>query len=561
MRINRNKMMNHWLVLWIAAAIFAGCAGSSRFVVPEPPPDDQKVVPVPHSREINLAADNVSKIGTMQIKNLFDISRHGRAIFNKPKEAMNVDAFDEVYNSSWFTNRNGLAQMNIADFSRGPDQSSGPDTGNVWTIVAAKTQGVTPGFNIRDSRDQQYVIKFDPAGYPELATGAEVVSTKLFHAAGFNVPENYLVKFDPAILRIGNEVKFTDKQGQKRFMNEDDLAKILAKIQKLPNGRIRAVASKYLPGKPMGAFFYTGIRKDDLNDVIPHQHRRELRGLRWIAGWLNHFDTKANNSLDMYDPAGYVKHYLIDFGSTLGSQGNEPMPPEIGREGIVDPPQVAKVIGTLGIYKRPWERDIEIKYPSIGYFVSADFRPEKYKYIMPNPAFGNATNRDSYWGAKIVMSFTDEQIRSAVAQGQYSNPEAAEYLAKIIIERRDIVGKYWFDRMAPLDRFALQQNSDGAQMLHFDDLAIDTRLADATNTRYQITVERDAEIVAAAKDIGNRTAFSLADLRETAANFPDSQWAIIIELTRGEKNWPQPVTVFLKWDNSQNTFHLIGLQR
>ncbi|MEZ4766246.1 MAG: hypothetical protein R3C26_24575 [Calditrichia bacterium] len=73
--------------------------------------------------------------------------------------------------------------------------------------------------------------------------------------------------------------------------------------------------------------------------------------------------------------------------------------------------------------------------------------------------------------------------------------------------------------------------------------------------------ERDAAIVAAAKDIGNRTAFSLADLRETAANFPDSQWAIIIELTRGEKNWPQPVTIFLKWDNSQNTFHLIGLQR
>ncbi|NIW47138.1 MAG: hypothetical protein GWN30_21030, partial [Gammaproteobacteria bacterium] len=59
-----------------------------------------------------------------------------------------------------------------------------------------------------------------------------------------------------------------------------------------------------------------GIRDDDLNDVIPHQHRRELRGLRVVAAWLNHFDTKANNTLDVYVEDGYVRHYLIDFGST-----------------------------------------------------------------------------------------------------------------------------------------------------------------------------------------------------------------------------------------------------
>lgn len=85
-------------------------------------------------------------------------------------------------------------------------------------------------------------------------SGAEVVSTKLFHAAGYNVPENFLVEFDPEILKIGDGVTLNGKGGTKRRMTSADLREQLERVQHRPNGKIRVIASKYLPGKLLGPF-------------------------------------------------------------------------------------------------------------------------------------------------------------------------------------------------------------------------------------------------------------------------------------------------------------------
>ena len=68
----------------------------------------------------------------------------------------------------------------------------------------------------------------------------------------------------------------------------------------------------FLPGKGAGKFKYTGTRKGDPNDIIPHERRRELRGLRVIAAWINHADAGEKNTYDAYVTAGarnYLKHY------------------------------------------------------------------------------------------------------------------------------------------------------------------------------------------------------------------------------------------------------------
>jgi hypothetical protein len=542
--------------------LLISCGGSSKFITPEPPPGDRQPVPKPQAREVNLASDNVDKLFTYQIKRFLDLSRYFRMISGDPKEAMNTDAFDEVYNSSWFTNRNGITRMSPEVIARGPDQGNGPDISGEWTVVRAKAQGVTPGFSIKDRHGNIYVIKFDPAGYPELATGAEVVSTKLFYAIGYNVPENYLVYFHPKILRLGEEVSFSDVKGHKRFMNQEDLDAILAHIQNQPDGRIRAVASKYLSGKPIGPFKYEGVRKDDANDFVPHEHRRELRGLRVIAAWLNHFDTKAGNSLDMYLPEEYVRHYLIDFGSTLGSQGDEPMPPEMGHEGVGDPDKVLKTIGSLGTYKRHWEREPEIRFPSIGYFISTDFNPDKYRYILPNPAFNNATDRDKYWGAKLVMSFSDEQIRTAVEQGKYSDPDAAEYLIGTLIERRDIVGRHFFSRVPPIDGFEIRDTAEGEQELYFKDLAVETGLVSADSSYYEYELQQGENILLKNRLLDPQNFIPLSEWKSLFRNPKVSQWELKIRLRRGKNGeWSGWVSIFLELVPETGKYRLIGIAR
>src|SRR5262249_25969491 len=85
----------------------------------------------------------------------------------------------------------------------------------------------------------------------------------------------------------------------------------------------------------------------------------------------------------------------------------------------------------------------------------------------PNPAFQNLTDADGYWAAKIVMSFTDAEIRAIVHTGRLSDPAAEEYLAKTLIQRRDKIGRLWLTRLSSFDSFELTPDGD----LKFDHLA------------------------------------------------------------------------------------------
>jgi len=551
--------------IFLLVSIFAGCSGSKYFKAPQPLPPDTRPIPEPKSRHINIAADAFDRQFTEQVEQSFDLSRQFRNILGQPKQALNVNAMGEVDSSSWFTNRNFMKEMTLEEVAKGPNEGKEPDLNGKWTVIGAKTEGVTPGFRIQDSKGTRFVLKFDPPGYSEMATGAEVVSTKLFHAAGYNAPQNYLVFFHPEILEMGEGVMFTDATGEERAMTRDDLKSILNRIEIQPDGRIRAVASKFIEGKLKGPFKYKGARDDDPNDIVPHQYRRELRGLRVIASWLNHFDTKANNSLDVYTKQKYIKHYLIDFGSTLGSNGDEPMPPTVGYENSFDPHEVGLNLISLGFYVRPYYKNWKVEYPSVGYFTADLFEPQDYKFIQPNPAFELMTNRDGYWGAKIVMSFSDDQIKTAIKQGQYSNPEAADYLFRVIKERRDIVGRYWFEKMNPLDRFELIDRDDGTQVFCFDDLAIEYGLATEEQTSYRYWLLQNGKVIPPAHELQDATCIQLTQLTAPGARSPKSavenQWAITLETKRNSKKWSKRVTVYFVQDEPFGKFRILGVER
>lgn len=396
---------------------------------------------IPEPKELQTGDVSEFLDGTLwqQMRQALDAPRMYRFLTDQEKEAFNVNSVDEVPDSSWFTNRNGQRELSLGEIRRGPDRGPGPAAG-ILTITKGKAAGVATGFWIKDERGDSYLLKFDPLEFPEVATAAEVISTKLFYAIGYNVPENYLFYFRPEQLRLAPDAKISTRRSKRDF-TQKDLDLILSRIPRRADGRYRALASKMLPGKPKGGFRFHGVREDDANDIIPHQHRRDVRALRIFAAWLNNYDLHTANTLDMYVEEGgrhFLRHYVFDFGSTLGSATHSLKPVWAGYENRFDLKEAGKGLATLGAYQpRSARQPVPVVYPSVGRYAAEGFEPLQWKPSFPVPAFENLTLRDARWAARIVASFTDDQIRAAVATGQLSDPAAAEYLARQIMGRRD----------------------------------------------------------------------------------------------------------------------------
>jgi len=448
--------------------------------------DDRTTIPEPAERRVAPARDYLSSMIVRPAAKHLNIPSDVLQIFRAPKEAGNINELDEIWDSSWFINRNFWNPLPPDEFEQGPVRSGhAPDAGP-WKITKCKMDGVMPGFQIRDQKGDSYILKFDPPGYLELSTAVDVIASKFLYAAGYNVPENFIVIFDEHILVPDDNLVCTGAQREQLSSNPNGLAMFLQKLPHTEQGQLRAMASRFIEGKIKGPFSYLGVRKDDPNDRTPHEHRRELRGLRMIQAFLNNSDVKQLNTLDTYveeDGRNFLKHYLIDFGDSLGSLSIRPKNARDGQHYLFDPLEIMKTTFTFGLNRRG-SSSTEIQYPSIGYIEGATFEPMRWRSNSPNPAFDNMTKRDGYWGAKIVSSFTNDQIEAAVRAGQYSDPDAERMLVQILQQRRDRIAEYWFRQVAPLDRFRF--TSDG---LTFDDLAIENNLDDAAHTKYEVLVD------------------------------------------------------------------------
>ena len=517
--------------------------------------DDRPIPAKPRGRHPSLANAIIDKTTAYQLKQVLDTPRLVRKLVGRPYEALNVDNFDQVPNSTWFVNRNGRRPLSLEEIRRGPNRSAGPDTTGKWRVVALKSAGVTPGMTIVDGRGTRYIIKFDPPDFAELPSGTEAVLSKLFYAVGYNVPENYIVHLDPNWLEPDPDAVMTVETNDKRKpisqrpLSATDLETVLAKANPQGAGRVRVLASRFLPGIPIGPWSYTGVRRDDPNDVYSHQHRREVRGLYIIASWLNHADMKEENTLDMYDPERrLVTHYLIDFGSAAGSNAIQPSSPRRGQANSFDLKDSFTRLVTAGLYVHGYERaEPLVRYPSVGYLENDLFKPHKWKPMYPVPAFENLTLRDAFWGAQIVTSFTDAQIETAVATGEYSVAAAAEYFARFLRQRRDMIGRYWFARVNTLDQFEIA----GGQLRGVD-VAVERGYAAGPATRYRIEVR------------SLTTAVLAADEREHPhldldVAWKEQEYIAVSFLPRRPGYKVKPVVVYLR--TADDEWEIVGLHR
>jgi len=545
-RVLRARRRGVLLLLVGALGVCRVSTTSPRFY-----PDDP-IVREPESRDASQVKPYF--IGSLyeMTTNLFVTSRY------KPSgtRAQNTNTIDEVPNSNWFTNRIGTRPVTLDEIVRGPNRGIPPDPSH-WVLTREKTSGAHPGFTAKDANGETWFVEFDPPYFAEGATGAVEVATKIFWAFGYNQVETYLTTFDPRHVDIAPDATLRRPSGKRTPFTRDDMNAILERVARRADGTYRVVAGRLLPGTILGGFQYDGTRPDDPNDIVPHEHRRELRALRVFGAWTNLTDLKASNTLDTLvseNGRTVVKHYLQDVGSTFG-MCNDLHEWDLSYEHFVQGDTTRKRLLSFGFALSPWQTADYIEYPSVGKFEAEVFDPRTWRPQTPTIAYLEMRDDDAFWAARRVAAFSEELIRAAVHTGEYSDPMAEKYLADVLIKRRDKIARTYLTAVNPVVDLALD-----ATRLTFENAAVAARVSSGPAV-YRASWLRF--------DNATGETQPLADTQSTATTIeaprdlptaPGSYVAVDVSVDSQEHPvWRRPIRAYFRRDGAAWT--LVGLNR
>jgi len=253
------------------------------------------------------------------------------------------------------------------------------------------------------------------------------------------------------------------------------------------DGLLRASASLFLPGTPLGPWTYQGTRADDPNDVIPHEDRRELRGARVLAAWLNHFDAREQNTLAMWleeEGRTFVRHHYIDFGDCFGSRWDiDLLSRRFGHSHYLHVGHVTADFLTFGAIRRPWDTvEVSEAAPMFGYFDAHHFVPQRWKPGYPNPAFVAMRDEDGAWMARIIAQVTDDHVEAMLDEARMIDPVAERELFRTLVARRSKLLAYYLPLRSPLTHFEV---GDGGDEVCFTDLALRSEVHEPRTVRYE----------------------------------------------------------------------------
>jgi hypothetical protein len=506
---------------------------------------------------------DASGVAEWDIELIVDIAIN---LFGRPgdkqygQRAGNINTIDEVPDSSWFTNRIGSRPVTIEEAVKGPVVDTGPAPGR-WTVIAQKRAGAAPGFTIRDSAGQVWFVSFDAVGFPEAATGAIMVANKIFWTLGYWQVENHLITVRPDQLDIDPSAKFTPLSGRRRAMVRDDLDEAFERSHRSEDGSYRAAAARGVPGRTVGGFKYYGTRPDDPNDIVPHEHRRELRALKVFGAWTNLVDMKAGNTLDSVittNGRGSVRHYLQDVGSTFGTGAQGPREFDEGWEYLVQLKKATKRLFLFGLPLEPWHTADYADNEGIGRFEGTAFDPPAWKPRVPTAAFLHARLDDSFWAARRVAAFSDEMIRAMVKAGGYSEPSDEALLADVLIQRRDKITSYYFNALNPLVEFSLSNEG----RLSFRNAAVDAGVGKPPEQGYRATWSTFDNTTGSTTPIGSPTSGPGTEIPSSGA-LPSAPGAFvkigIVAVGPVAKPWTEPVDVYFR--RVATGWQLVGVDR
>ena len=422
--------------------------------------DDRHDIAKPTTREFARSLYMLDVFFAIRAPRAMELERHSWA--------GDINALDEVPDSTWFVNRIGIHDLSVEDIhSAGRETFAAPK--GPWLVTGTKVGGASVGFVVKDAAGAKFIMKFDSNGAPDMQTGADVVAQKILWAAGFNTPEDSIVELERKDLTLSPKAKVEDVFGNKRAMKERDLDEALAKVDHEAGGRYRALVSRYLGGEPVGGYSQAGLREDDPNDRVAHEDRRTIRAQRIFFAWLDNTDVKEDNGLDMWiadQGRHYLVHYLVDFGLALGVYGWDQTDPGDGFAKSVDFGYAFKSLFSFGAYTRPWEGAGGRVLRGVGRFEHEHYDALIWQDRYPYRPFDKTDADDGFWASKIIMRFTRAQLHAAVEDGHYKDPEAVEYLTEELVQRQRKTAYQWWSLVSPFDTFGVR----GEEKLCFDDL-------------------------------------------------------------------------------------------
>lgn len=539
----------------VAALVAAVGAGLGTFAAgPTFFPDD------PISRE--PSSQDASGVQAWDIPLGYDLALN---LFGNPGDlrdvrAQDVNTVDEVPDSEWFTNRVLAASISGDALMRGPVEHDGPVPGRL-TVVRAKPAGVSPGFVLRDSAGVTWFAQFDAPSHAEAASAASMIANRLFWALGYWQVEYHLGQLRLEDLDIGEKALVETPSGRTRHLDHADLKRVLSNAHRNADGTYRMLASRAAEGRVLGGFKYHGTRPDDPNDTILHEHRRVLRALKVFGAWTNLVDMKAGNTLDVLVKAGdrqVVRHYLQDVGSTFGTGALGPREWDEGYEYLFEKTPTLKRLYTMGFWIRPWQTVPYKEYPAVGRFSAEAFVPDAWVPRVPTAAIRNARPDDTFWAARRVMAFSDDMIRTLVRVGRISDPAAADHLATVLMQRRDLIGRAYYAAVAPLVDFSLDETGT----LRFVNDAQRVGILPKTESRYRATWARFDNATGDTTVIGTPT--EAAEPRLAApAGLPASDGSYvrvdIVTTNATYPSWQTPVRLHFR--RAAGAWQLVGVNR
>ena len=390
--------------------------------------------------------------------------------------ALGTNSLGEVPDSTWFENRS----VSAAAIARGPGDGTGPDLSAPLRVVKGKHTGQKPGFIAEDASGVRWMIKPETTEHAA-ESAADVASQRLLWAIGYHVPENHAGYLGRDQVVVDGDATIKDAEGKKRPMTEADLDATFARAHQRDDGTYRILASRLLPGEPIGAAPQEGVRADDPNDTIPHERRRELRGLRVFAAWLQHTDFKEMGTFDVWrdDPLDpdrkIVFHYLVDFGNTLGMYATHRLD-DGHTEKVLDVDHLRSFF-SLGLWKRPWEGTHDPDIPGVGPFDAEHFDPEGFTPYAPYIPFLEMDAADAFWAVELLLGITEEEIRAALDAARFEDRRAVDYFTEVLIARQRKSARHWLREVSPLTDFAIRGDD-----LCFVDLVEAHDLADGDPT-------------------------------------------------------------------------------